>query len=245
MADRDYEKEAREQGWKPEDEFKGPEGKWTDSKTFVEKGEKIAGILKSRLDRQDSQIKQLQNANKEFGDYQQTLLSKQKERNADLLAELEAQKATAITDSDGAAAVKIDREIDRVRQELTPPPPGNGQQQNPLAEAWLMNNAWYNDNPKLKTYADGLAEVVEREGYSGPAYFTEITRRVHEDFPEEFQNKRQTGANTVEEGGEIITKDSNAQTYENLDAEGQAACDRFVKSGLTTKEEFCENYDWE
>jgi len=243
MAERDYESEAKEQGWKPEGEFKGPEGKWTDAKTFVEKGEKIAGILKSRLDRQDSQIKQLQNANKEFGEYQKNLREKDNAKSSVRLAELEAQLAASVSEGDGQAFAKTDREIQELRSGMAPPPPSSGE--NPLAQAWLMNNEWYNSNQKLKVYADGLSEAVEREGYTGQAYFSEITRRVQADFPEEFENKNQTKPNGVESGGEIQTVDSKAHTYENLDTESKAACDRYVKNGLTTVEEYLENIDWE
>ena len=245
--DRDYEQEAREQGWKPKDEWTGPDDKWTDAETFVDKGDKIAGILKSRLDRQDQQIQKLQTDNKEYGEYQKTLRDKDKAKNATLLAELEALRATAITDADGAEFTRVDREIQQVRDDLnTPDPKVNGETElNVLAQAWLLNNSWYNTNNKLQTYADGLAEKVEAEGYRDQAYFTELTRRVQEAFPEEFQNKRQTQSNTVESGGELDTVDSKARTYENLPADAKTACDRFVASGLTTKEAYVETYEFE
>jgi len=245
--DRNYEQEAREQGWKPKEEWTGPEDKWTDAESFVEKGDKIAGILKSRLDRQDQQIQKLQSDNKAFGEYQKNLRDKDKAKNATLLAELEALRATAITEADGAEYTRVDREIQQVRADLdTPDPQVNGETElNVLAQAWLLNNSWYNTNNKLQTYADGLAEKVEAEGYNGQAYFTELTRRVQEAFPEEFSNKRQTQANAVETGGELETVDSTAHTYENLDPESKAACDRFVASGLTTKEDYVANFEWE
>lgn len=244
--ERDYVAEATAQGWNP-DPTSLPEGKWVDAETFVEKGDKIAGILKARLDRQDQQIRQLNDDNKAFGEYQKTLLDKAKAESAQRLAELEALRATAITDADGAEYTRVDREIQKVRKDLeTPEPQANGKQElDVLAQAWLLNNSWYNTNPKLHTYADGLAEVVENEGYSGQAYFTELTRRVQEAFPDEFQNKRQTQSNTVERGGELDTIDSEARTYENLPSEAKTACDRFVKGGFTTKEDYVASYEWE
>ena len=245
MTERDYEQEAREQGWKDVDEFSGPAEKHVDAKTFVEKGERIAGIMKSRLDRQDQQIQKLLDDNKAFGEYQKNLLDKEKGRSASLLSELEAQRAQAVTDGDGAEYTRVDREIQSVRKDLDTPAPTNGQELDPLGEAWLLNNEWYNTNPKLHTYADGLAEQIIRSGYTGPAYYKELTRRVKEDHPEEFQNKRKARSNTVEAGGELKTTDSKAHTYENLDAESKAACDRFIKSGLCSKEDYVANYEWE
>jgi len=249
MADteRDYESEAKEQGWSSDKEGL-PEGKWVDAQTFVEKGERIAGIMKSRLDRQDSQIRKLQDDNKSFGEYQNALLAKEKSRNAELLAKLETQRSTAINDADGAEFTRVDREIERVRKDLSAPDPrSNGENQlDPLQQAFLLNNEWYQNNEKLATYADGVAEQVINSGYTGPAYYTELTRRVKDAFPEEFQNKRQTQANTVESGGELETKDSTAaHTWENLPADAKKACDDFVSSNITTREEYLETYEWD
>jgi hypothetical protein len=245
--ERDWEAEATEQGWKPKEEFQGPEDKWTDAQTFVEKGDKIAGILKSRLDRTEAEIQKLKADNKAFGEYQKSLLDKEKATSAKRLAELEALRATAISDADGAEFTRLDHEIHQVRESLDAPDPrANGEQElNVLAQAWLLNNGWYNTNPKLQIYADGLAERVEAEGYTGSAYFTELTRRVKEAHPEEFQNKRQTQSNSVESGGEIETGSDTPKTYDDLPADAKAACDRFVKGGFTTKEEYVATYDFE
>jgi hypothetical protein len=90
-----------------------------------------------------------------------------------------------------------------------------------------------------------LAEQIINQGYTGPAYYTELTRRVKEDHPEEFQNPRKAQAQPVETGGELDTKDATAHTYENLDPEAKAACDRFVAGGFTTQEEYVANFDWD
>jgi hypothetical protein len=244
MAERDYEQEAREQGWKPQGEFTGPDDKWTDAQTFVEKGERIAGIMKSRLDRQDAEIAKLREDNKAFGEYKNEQLEKQKQRNSTLLAELEAQRTTAINDGDGQAFTKLDREIQQVREDIAAPQQ-QSQELDPLAQAWLMNNDWYRTNSKLQIFADGLAEQLVRGGYSGPAYYEELTRRVKEGFPEEFKVRAQAGPDPVEKGGELQTQVSEAHDYDHLPPESKAACDRFVASGLTTKEDYIANYDWD
>jgi len=243
MEERNYEQEARVQGWRPKDEFKGPEEKWTDAQTFVKKGEQITGIMKKRLDRQDQQISELRNANKEFGEYQKQLREKDKAAAERTIAELEARRAEAITAGDGQEFTRIDREIQQNRDSLVQEPVP--QQIDPMAQAWLSDNDWYNTNQKLRIFADGLADVVVNEGFSGPAYYAELSRRVKSEFPADFSNPRQSGANGVEEGGETKTSNSKAHTYENLDAEAKSACDRFAANGLMTKEDFVKTYEWE
>ena len=248
---RDYEAEAKEQGWNPD--FEGD--KKVDAKTFVEKGEKIAGILKSKNTRLEDRIQILESsnqamlaANKDFGAYKDGQLAKEKEKNADLLAELEVRKATAITESDGPEVVRLDREIDGVRNDLREPAPQPNNGPDVIGSAWLMNNDWYNTDRTLRVYADDISEEIVQSGFVGgsPAYYTELTRIVKEDFPEEFDSKRK--ASTVEAGGILDNKskpDSKAHVYENLDAEGKAACDRYIKSGHSTKESYCASYDWD
>jgi hypothetical protein len=175
-------------------------------------------------------------------------LAKEKSRNAELLAKLEAQRATAITDADGAEFTRVDRQIQQVRDDLNAPDPrsNGGNQLDPLQQAFLLNNEWYQTNEKLATYADGVAEQVINSGYTGPAYYTELTRRVKDAFPEEFQNKRQAQANTVESGGELETQGSEVpHTWENLPADAKKACDDFVKGGFTTREDYLANYEWD
>jgi hypothetical protein len=222
---RDWEAEARDQGWKPLGEFKGPESKWTDPRTFVEKGEKITGIMKSRLDRQEQEIARLRNSNKEFGEYQKQLREKEKQALESRISELEAARAAAITEGDGTAFTRLDRT-------------------DPTEVQWAQDNPWYQRDPQLTAFADGVSYQVEMEGYTGPARLAEIARRTRETFPDKFENPNRSGANGVDEGGELETEDSEARTYENLPPDAKAACDRFVADGLTTKEDYVETFEW-
>ena len=139
--------------------------------------------------------------------------------------------------------------MEQVRESMdaSPPPQPNGADQpNPLFDAWLINNDWYNDDPMLKAIADGVEGQIASDGYSGPAYYSEVTRRVKEMSPDSFGNKRQSGSTSVEAGGELEVKpDSSARIYDNLPPEAKAMCDKFVAGGVSTKESYCKSYDWD
>jgi len=246
MDERDYTAEAAEQGWTPKEEWKGAEDKWTDAKTFVERGEKIAGILKSRLDRQETQIANLQESNRKFGEFHKETLETARKKSTKQISELEGQLAQAITDGDGQAYTQTRREIDDLKTEIPTDDAGQyAQAWNQLATQWVTENPWYNTNPKLATYADGLQERIQSEGYNGQAYFSELTERVKEAFPDSFTNPNKTKSNGVEEGGQLSTPNSKEHTYENLDAEGKAACDDFVKQGFMKREDYLAQYQWD
>ncbi len=73
---RDYEGEARKQGWKPQDEFDGPADKWRPAKEFVDRGNEDPRILRSRVDKLD---KLYEGVKKQW---QADLSTKEKEFNA-------------------------------------------------------------------------------------------------------------------------------------------------------------------
>ncbi len=231
----DYEAEAKKQGWNPE--YEGPNK--VDAKTFVEKGEKLAPILKSRVDRAEKQIESLQTVNQEYGQQMQSLLDKEKQKNADLLTELEDKRAKAVTDGDGQEFTRIDREIETVKSDM------NTNVRNPQADAWLIDNDWYSKDRDLQAYADGICGQIEAEGYSGPAYWKELSRRTKEAHPDKFKNPNREKSNGVEQGADTPPKNSKEQIYENLPAEMKAACDRFVKNDLMTQDDYVKNFEWD
>ncbi len=236
--ERNFEEEASRQGWKPDGDL--------NAQAFVEKGEKIAGIQKKHNTELKGRIERLEKSNRDFGEYQSGLLQKEKEKSANLLVELEAKRAEAITAGDGQAFNQLDREIAQTRQNINAPDPRviTEEQWGRMTESWIGQNSWYNTNSKLQTYADGLVSQIKSEGYSGEQYYTELTRRVKETFPEDFSNPNQNRANGVESGGTQKTEKKEEHSYDNLDAEAKAACDRFVADGLTTVDSYVKNYDW-
>jgi len=240
---RDYEAEAREQGWVDRDAWKGDPDKHTNAQTFVERGEKIAGILKNRLDKQERQIENLQESNRQFGEYHKQTLETQKRKNSENIAQLEGQLAQAITDGDGAAYTRTQREINDLKVDV--PAPDDAAEWNQMAQGWADANKWYIENPKLAIYADGLADRIRAEGFTGQAYFSELTRRVQEDNPDDFKNPKQSKASAVETDGELSVTDSKDKTYDNLPAAAKVACNDFVKQGFMTREAYVDTYEFE
>lgn len=240
--EKNYEAEASEQGWTPKEEWKGPPEKWTDAKTFVERGEKIAGILKSKVSRLEEKVDNLTESNRKFGEYHKQTLEAQRKKNAERISELETKLAQSITDGDGQAYTQTRREIDELQSQE---PPSDEREWAAMSQSWINDNQWYQTNRKLARYADGISDEIRAEGYNGRAYFSELTRRVKEDFPEEFENPKKSKASSVEEGGQISTTNSKAHKYENLPSDAKKACDDFVKAGFMTKEDYLKTYEWD
>jgi len=236
----DVDTEAREQGWKPEAEWKGdpPSGGFKSAEQFVKDGEHIPGILKSKISSLEERVDALTQTNAEFKQFTDKQIDAEKKKTAELIGELESVKAQAITDGDGLAVVKAEKDIKSL--ETSPEVPV----ENPMGDKWGEANPWYNSNKRLTGYADGIFQQIIDEGYTGKAYFNELTRRVKEEFPEEFENPARKQAAGVEKGG---NRDAggNDESWENLPAADRAKAERFIRDMPDfTKEQFLEQYEW-
>ena len=238
--ERNYEAEAVEQGWNPD--FDGPNK--VDAKTFVEKGEKIAGMATARAKKLESRIEHLEDANRQFGEYHKQTLEQQKQKTAERIADLEAKVAQAITDGDGQEYTRASREIESLKND-TPAPTDDAQAWAKMTQSWMSDNDWYNKNRKLRIYADGVSDELRADGFTGKAYFQELTRRVKEDNPEEFKNPAKAAASAVEGGGQLSTGNSKEHTYDDLPADAKAACDKFVKDGFMKQEDYVSTYEFD
>lgn len=236
---RDYEAEARAQGWAPEEEWRGKPEDFKTAEQFVKAGENIPAILKSKVDRLETRVEELLDSNKKLNELSQRQVQKERKEKEKLISELEEARKQAITEGDGEAFDRADKQINDLRNDYPQTP-----EIDPLAKKWLENNAWYETNAKLGAYADGMADRLVAQGYTGQAYFDELTSRVQDAFPEEFGNKNRSKPNTVEDA--IPSSPSSKQTFDNLPDDAKASYERFKRDipGFT-KEQFVEQYEWE
>jgi len=241
--ERNYESEASEQGWTPKENWKGPEEKWTDAQTFVERGEQIAGILKSKNVKLEDRIHRLEESNRQFGEYHKQTLETQQRKNAETIQELEAKVAQAITDGDGAEYTRANREIQSLKSEA--PAPTNDAEWSRRSQEFISENEWYNKDPKLRQYADDISDRIRSISTSEVDYFSKLTAEVKEAHPNAFENPNKSRANTVENAGQLSTTNSKDHTYDNLPPDAKSACDKFVKDGFTTREAYVETYEFE
>jgi DNA-binding ferritin-like protein len=238
--ERDYEAEARSQGWAPEENWKGDPDKFKSAEQFVKDGENIPAILKSKVERLESRVEQLLDSNKQFNEFSQRSLEKEKKEKEQVIQELQEARKQAVNDGDGDAFDRADKQLDELKTA-----PIETQGIDPMAKDWLSHNTWYETNATLAAFADGMADRLIAQGYTGKAYFDELTERTKEAFPEEFGNKNRKKPNLVEDGEPAVV-DSSKQTFNNLPKEAKEAYANFKRDipGFT-KEQFVEQYDWE
>jgi hypothetical protein len=248
MEERDYETEARKDGWVPLDEWKGDPDQHKSAEQFVEDGEKITGILKSKLTRTeqkvedlDKRVQELLSTNKQFGEFTKKAQEREKKEKERLISELETLRKKAVDEGDGEAFTNADRQLDELKAQPEPI-----EQINEVGVRWLEDNNWYARDDRMAAYADRISDRLREQGYQdqSEAYFNELTTRVKDAFPDEFENKNRNRPNGVESGTGAST--SKAQTWDNLPAQAKAEFKEFQRDIPDfTQEMYLENYEWE
>lgn len=242
---RDYEAEARAQGWVPEAEFKGDKkpAQFLDAETFVRRGEELTPFIR----KENSKLKQeLSETKAEFAKRLERI--ERAEKKAFEAAESRHKAEIERIRSDMRAAVEAGdtKEFDRLDKmkdglEKAAPKMEEPAKQTPEQEfeakrdKWIGENPWFNTDFDLRKFT---MEYSEFYGSANPAKSFEEVMKVTRDevekrFPEKFGGKKPNGHAAVDGGSDFsgVFK-GNGKSEADLPAEARAAGERFVKQGL-------------
>jgi hypothetical protein len=258
-------KEAESQGWVPKERFRGNESDWVDADTFVKRGREILPILRKNnenlikdLNATKEQLKEFREAAEEFKKFQKDAYERKAGEYEKRIQEIKESRAQAISDGDGQKVNALDDALDQAKEDLkeakqavkeadtvkeASPAPANIE---PELQTWLDGNEWFGQDKRMTAVANGIGESLRLEfpTLKGKAFLEKLDEVLAEEFPNKF-GKKQSPASRVESGsGRQSRGSSNAQSYDNLPADAKAACDKFVKQKLMTKEEYVASYDW-
>ena len=226
---------AREQGWKPKEEFDGDTSKWVSAETFVAKGELIDKIesLGKRLKDNDKTIAMLKEHH--------ARVKETEFKNA--VAFLKSQKKEAYENGDVDKIIEIDDKIAEVRdtqkrqQEEIAATQSNEGEAHPDFIAWTSENKWYERNSEMKTDADMIGAAYKRNNpLKTPQEILEhVTGKIKKLYPDEFMNQNRNRPSAVEGGGQrqVASRDAFALTDEE-----KKVMNTFIRQGIMTKEEY-------
>lgn len=252
----DSEVKARRLGWVPQEEFKGNQDQWRDADEFLKRGEEIHGYLKADLERlhstlsaKDREITEIKQVMEEFRKFHNETEARAYKRAID---DLKQQKAEAVRLGDGDAVVKIDDQIDQLKEAQTTPKATESVKKTDEVNReyldWLPSNRWYIDDPELQELAEDFGEVLKKKNPAlvGKEFLEEVTKRVKKAAPEKFENpNRYTSSVTTSSDSRPAPTSKKKNSYENLPQDAKAACDRFVKQGLMTREQYVKEFEWD
>lgn len=253
------EQEATVQGWVSKENYKGNPEEWVDAETFVRRGREINPILRANNERLRRELTAAQERHqREMAEIKTTIsefrkFHAQTEERAyeNALADLKKQRAEAQKDLDSDRVVDIDDAIHEIRElraakKEIPAAVESPATPSPEFTAWAAQNTWYSTDPELQAFADQVAGPAVRRlspASTGREFLEAVRETVMERYPERFG---QTTAVPRVEGtaGVRPAKSNGKKSYAALPAEAKEACDKFVRQGLLTQEEYLNSYQW-
>ena len=227
-----YEEQAKEQGWRPKDEYEGDPDKWRPAKEFVERGE-----LFGKIDSVSKELKETRKAMKMLQEHH-AKLKETEYKNA--LNELKALQKKHLEEgnSDGyleASELLTDLKTEQKAREVvtqnTPAAP------DPRFVARVGENKWYEKDRELREYADTLgAGYAQRNPNLDPEDVLEyVTAQVKTRFKDKFTNPNRTKPSAVE--GASAPSASTKSSFEMTDEE-RRVMNTFIRSNVMTKDEY-------
>jgi len=225
---------AREQGWRPKEEFDGDASKWVSAETFVAKGELIDRIeqLGKKLKDSDKTIAMLKEHH-----------GKVKEAEFKRAVEfLKQQKKQAYENGDVDKILELDDKIAEVRdtqkaqkqQEQVNDTP----ESHPAFQSWASENKWYETDSEMRADADAFGEAYARNNQDKtPQEVLEyVTKKIKKAYPEKFTNPNRNKPTGVESGSG--TRQGSSRDTFTLTEEETRVMNTFARNGIMEKDEY-------
>ena len=225
------EAEAREQGWKPKEEYEGDPTKWRPAKEFVERGE-----LFGKIDHMGKELKETRKALKMLQDHHTKVRETEYNR---ALTELKALQKKHLEEgnSDGylettelLTDLKAEQKAREVVQQNVPNQP------DPRFINWVSANKWYEKDAEMRKYADtlGAGYAASNPGIDPEEVLQYVTKEVRTRFSTKFVNPNREKPSTVEGAS---TGAANKSLFELTDDE-RKVMNTFVRAGVMSKEDY-------
>ena len=264
----DYEYEARRKGWRPETEYTGPEGKWVDAKTFVERGERFTKKLEGEIATLKGQIASFEGTKAQFRKFFDDQMAKRDKEHSDAIQALRVQRSQATRDGDDELAVELEDRIEATRKQqaelkkeateaaedrTTEPTGDQSAVTSPVLIEWIAEgNEWFQKDEVLTKHAIEVGKQMRKDGEKrmGRAFLELVKEQVRSDFPRRFKEfesgsgQRQNASGGAGQGGTGTGNQGgyNGKTERDLPAADLAIMRQFIKEGLYTKESFLKSY---
>lgn len=247
--ERDYEAEARKDGWKPKDEYQGDANKWRDARAYVEYGELRDSIRKEMSADYEDRFARLEKVSKRAIDAIK--------RDADAkIADLKAGRSEAIKKGDEKLVEKFDDAIEKVKETSKEDVAEAEEDAEALEADFMSRNPWYGDDPILTAAAETISKAVNRTynaKHKKPMPFAENLKEVEAKIKKTPEYRARFGdGGSAANGHAAVDGGSDSpgmpakrnKTFSDLPSEAKRAYDGFdpkIKAALS-KEQYAKEY---
>lgn len=232
---------AMELGWRPLEEFEGPEEDFVDAKEFVGRQP-----LYERLSKQGRHLKTVEQQLDALKTHYTSVKETEYKR---AVAALKEERAAAFTEGDGVKYEKLGDEIEtlesqaesmRELRETTPVEP----QVNPVLQQWVTRNPWYTNSEYMRVYADKVGTQLYQQGVPPEEVLKKVTEAVKKEFPDKFKNtNKDLAPNTADSGGKPTKGGGNSlgALEASLTDQERSIMNTLVRGGTMTKEKYLQD----
>lgn len=237
---------AKSMGWVEEDRYRGNKDNWVDAKKFVDKGMNDLPVLRERVRAQAKKLGDMEADIQAFKTHHEDSLKREYQR---AMQEVQEKQRSTVEEGNTEEFDRLEQEKARIAREHAASVQKTSRPENQLYTEWKQKNAdWFEKDDEMTSYANTVSDwVAERHpdliGKQG--FLDKVEEEVKIRYRDKFENPAREGAPSVEGGGRQRRTQSGGKTYSDLPAAAKAACDRFVRRGLITRDQYVKDYEWE
>lgn len=232
----DYEALAREQGWRPKEQFKGAPENFVDAKTFYERGLIVWPLLKAENQALRAEIDRVR------VDAQRALQVSEQSRErevAELKIELQQARLArkeAVKEGDGdnfeAAEARI-KELESAIQASQPIKPSGPPQTDPQFQSWLNSpeQTWFRDDEEAQAMAEGMVKLSRYKHLYNQRekLWDAVAADVKKMRSPKDESLDRPGPQGAGRGNGEVRTEAGKRAYNNLKPEMQRQCERQFK----------------
>ena len=237
--------EARDMGWVPQEEWRGPEESWKPAEEYVRRGKEILPILNKNNERLRGEVgkltgelaqlrAQLAEAGESTKALEQFYKDSLKEKQEQIRQELIAQMAEAREEGNVRREIELGDQLAQVRAlpeaPAKPAPIAPGPTIDPELVDWMgqPENSWFNKDIRKTSLAMGIAQEMRQN----PANATLQGKRFYSAVAAEVEKILNPGAPSKVDGGTRPQPGAAAggatrvKSFADLPADAKEACDK-------------------
>lgn len=199
----EIEVKARQQGWRPKDEWQGDPDDWVSAKRWVETGELMRAnkILHGEVE----------NLKTDFNTRMNNMRTLHEQQLQVHLNQLKLERSQAIDNADTEKFNEIDKQINELSQGVETPQPPSPQQspadlmkniyQHPVFLDWQRKNTWSQENSPKTAFAERefigwLSQNINRSDATLEEGLSHVDSIVAQHFPETNQQRARPAMST-------------------------------------------------
>lgn len=262
------EQAAWDKGWRPQELFTGPEGKWVDAETFLDREPFFARIaeLNQSVRGRDKELAALKRAVETLTELNKTAYTKgYEEARTSLLEQRKAafqegdldqfdavdRKLKALDDEAKAVntlTVAEDEEPEAVTKEEAPAQPSFSQDAVKVFDSWVGSNPWYGKNDLATELANAYGQKVSQQLGDIPDHektkkvLAAVDAEMVKRFPELYRNSARAKAPRVGGSGNVGAGNKDSVVANLTPLERKIMRDLVANGTFISEEAYLEAY---